>query len=66
MGRFKDGLLRLLGVAPWSERRAAKRRSAEERRDSDRETPVIEDRRSRKRRGEDRRGRGWFRFWNPP
>jgi len=60
------GLLRLLGGEPWTERRKAERRSEMDRRHRKGDGPDGGKHRQADRRREDRRGRGWLRFWNPP
>ena len=66
MGRFMEGLLRLLAGEPWSERRRRERRLLEERRHSPPDETTEQERRAAERRRDDRRGKGWLRFWNPP
>jgi hypothetical protein len=66
MQTFVDGFLRMLAGEPWMERRRRERRSPIDRRRSrGRESPAQE-RRLGERRREDRREKGWLRFWNPP
>jgi hypothetical protein len=70
MGRFTwfaIGMLRLLGKEPWSERRRGERRASGDRRHIQTATVSAPERRECKsdRRKDDRRGRGWLRFWNP-
>jgi hypothetical protein len=65
MGRLKDGLLRILAGEPWTERRGEERRSATERRHYSQGGNGKAERRRGERRQEDRRGKGWLRFWNP-
>jgi len=64
---FANGMLRLLAKEPWSERRKRERRASVDRRQIQPATTSAPERRERKsdRRKEDRRGRGWLRFWNP-
>lgn len=65
--RFTTGLMRLLAKEPWSERRIRQRRSGRDRREREAAVSAAPDRREPRgdRRKEERRGRGWLRFWDP-
>lgn len=65
--RFTTGLMRLLAKEPWSERRMHQRRSGRDRREKEAAASAPTDRRALTgdRRKEERRGRGWLRFWDP-
>ena len=66
MPRFIDGLFRLLTGEPWVERRKRERRLLEGGRNTSSDNSNGNGRYHGERRREDRRGRGWLRFWNPP
>jgi len=66
MPRLIDGLFRLLAGEPWVERRRRERRSLEDSRNMSPDKSGENGHRRGERRREDRRGRGWLRFWNPP
>ena len=66
MPRFIDGLFRLLAGEPWVERRRRERRLLEGGRNMSSDNSNGNGRCLGERRREDRRGRGWLRFWNPP
>jgi hypothetical protein len=61
-----DGFLRMLAGEPWMERRRRERRSLIDRRRSKPRESLVQERRLGERRREDRREKGWLRFWNPP
>lgn len=60
------GLMRMLAGEPWMERRRRQRRSLIDRRRSKPSESLAQERRLGERRREDRREKGWLRFWNPP